>query len=139
MATYQRQFALEVLTPDGPVLSTQAVSLVLPAVDGQIGILGGHAPLLAMIGAGRLAIEHSDGKKREFFVSGGFANIRERSVSVLPEQCVDLAQVGQDEAHTELDRAMEMPADSPESRSRRHDAVVVAQAKVRVSHKKTEA
>ena len=136
MAKHQRKFTLEILTPDGPVLSTTAVSLVAPAVDGQIGILGGHSPLLAMIGAGRLTIEDENGQPREFFVSGGFMDVRENAVGVLPEQCLDLPKILPQEAQAELDRARQMPADSPESRARRRDAVAVAQAKVRAGQQK---
>jgi ATP synthase F1 epsilon subunit len=136
MAKHQRKFTLDILTPDGPVLSTTAVSLVAPAVDGQIGILGGHSPLLAMIGAGRLSIEDEAGQGREFFVSGGFMDVRENAVSVLPEQCMDLPKILPQEAQAELDRAQQMPKDSPESRTLRQDAMVVAQAKVRVGQQK---
>ncbi len=136
MAKDQRKFALEILTPDGPVLSTTAVSLVAPAVDGQIGILGGHSPLLAMIGAGRLALEDENGQAREFFVSGGFMDVRESAVNVLPEQCLDLPAIPPQEAQAELDKARRMPTDSPESRSRRQEAIAVAQAKVRVGQQR---
>lgn len=130
-----RTFNLEVLTPDGPVLSAKAVSLVAPAADGQIGILGGHSPLLAMIGAGRLAITDEAGENREFFVSGGFMNVRGNDVSVLPEQCMDLAKVTPAAARSELDQAMSLPEDTAEARSRRQDAIALAQAKVRVTNK----
>ena len=136
MAKNQRKFTLEILTPDGPVLSTTAVSLIAPAVDGQIGILGGHSPLLAMIGAGRLTLEDENGQGREFFVSGGFMDVRENAVNVLPEQCLDLPKIVPQEAQAELDRAQQMPTDTVESRARRQDALVVAQAKVRVSQPK---
>ena len=136
MAKHQRTFTLEILTPDGPVLSTTAVSLVAPAVDGQIGILGGHSPLLAMIGAGRLTLEDENGQGREFFVSGGFMDVRESAVSVLPEQCLDLPKIVPQEAQAELDKAQQMPKDTPESRTRRQDAITVAQAKVRVGQQK---
>jgi F-type H+-transporting ATPase subunit epsilon len=136
MAKHQRKFTLDILTPDGPVLSTTAVSLIAPAVDGQIGILGGHSPLLAMIGAGRLSLEDEKGQGREFFVSGGFMDVRESAVSVLPEQCLDLSKILPHEAQAELDRAQQMPKDSPESRSRRQDALDIAQAKVRVGQQK---
>jgi F-type H+-transporting ATPase subunit epsilon len=136
MAKHQRKFKLDILTPDGPVLSTTAVSMVAPAVDGQIGILGGHSPLLAMIGAGRLSIEDEAGQPREFFVSGGFMDVRENAVNVLPEQCLDLPKILPYEAQAELDRAQQMPKDSPESRTRRQDALAIAQAKVRVSEKR---
>jgi ATP synthase F1 epsilon subunit len=131
MATTRRKFALDILTPDGPVLSTQAVSLVLPAVDGQIGILGGHAPLLAMIGAGALKLEDDNARHRRFFVAGGLANVRENSVSVLAEQCLDAEGLQPATATAELDRATQMPTDTPEARMRRQAAVVLAQAKVR--------
>ena len=138
MAKHQRKFTLDILTPDGPVLSTTAVSLVAPAVDGQIGVLGGHSPLLAMIGAGRLSLEDQDGLAREFFVSGGFMDIRESAVNVLPEQCLDLPKILPQEAQAELVRAQQMPKDSPESRARRQDALTIAQAKVRVTEKRSD-
>jgi F-type H+-transporting ATPase subunit epsilon len=131
MTNYGRKFALEILTPDGPVLATEAVSLVLPAADGQIGILGGHAPLLAMIGAGKLSLEDQTGNRREFFISGGFVNVRENAVSVLPEQCQNLGEIRPETARSELDQAQQMPSDTVESKALRRDAIFVARAKVR--------
>ncbi len=86
-----------------------------------------------MIGAGRLAVEDESGKASEYFVSGGFANIREAAVSILPEQCVELARLVAKDARAELDRAGQMPLGSPADRIRRQDAMTIAQAKVRLA------
>lgn len=136
MAKYQRKFILEVMTPDGPVLSTEASSLILPATDGQIGILGGHAPLLAMLGAGIMTLEDTKKNRFQYFLSGGFANVRENVVSVMAEFCTLLDTLDVDSAQSELAVAQQISTDTAESRSRRHEAIGLASAKVRAAQQK---
>lgn len=75
-----------VLTPVGPVFEGDAVSVVLPAVDGQVGILAGRAPLIAMLNKGLLVIEQPDDVRRGLRVEGGFAEMRDNRLTVLAEQ-----------------------------------------------------
>ena len=132
MSLYHREFCLEVLTPDGPVCTADTVSLVFPAADGEIGILGGRAPLIAMLSAGRLTFEDTAGKDHAYFISGGFAHVRDNGVTIVAEQCISADQLDLEQAKDELAKAQAIPS-MPETRERRTLAIQSARAKVKLA------
>lgn len=79
-----RAFQLSVISPERKLFEGAATFAVLPAFDGEIGILYGHAPLMALLGEGRLRVE-TEGGTRRFRVSGGFVQVVDNEVSVLSE------------------------------------------------------
>jgi F-type H+-transporting ATPase subunit epsilon len=75
---------VHVVTPEQEVWTGDADFLVATAIDGEIGILPGHAPLLAALDVGRLSIE-SGGSKEEAAVDGGFLHVKDDRVDILAE------------------------------------------------------
>lgn len=75
---------LRVITPDKIALDRQVSSVTVPGVDGQIGILPQHAPMIAALDTGLLRYT-AEGKKQALFVSGGFAEVRGETVRVVTE------------------------------------------------------
>ena len=93
---------LEIVTPDKQVYSGDIDSIIVPALSGYIGILPGHAPLLAELGIGE--IEFTVGGNTEYvFCSWGF-------VEVLPDRVVLLAQTAELASDIDLKRAEEAKA-----------------------------
>lgn len=80
-----RPFNVSVITPERNVFEGPAKFLVVPAYDGEIGILRDHAPLMASLGAGTLRIVTEAGTRR-FSVAGGFVQVVNNEVSVLSEE-----------------------------------------------------
>lgn len=76
---------VRVVSPAVTVFEGEAASLVAPAWDGQIGILPGHAPLIALLGAGALTVDLPGGGSRHFFVAGGVLKVEGGRVTVLTE------------------------------------------------------
>jgi F-type H+-transporting ATPase subunit epsilon len=79
-----RTFQLEIVTPDGRTFQGPVESLVLPAWEGQLGVMPGHEPLIAVMKPGAMRF-HADGKDEWLAVSGGFAEIGPKKVVVLAE------------------------------------------------------
>lgn len=75
-----------VITPEAQVVETTANAVVLPAHDGQIGILHNRAPLLCQLGQGTLRIDGTDGIQRRYEIEGGFAQVLNNEVTVLTEK-----------------------------------------------------
>lgn len=124
------KFSYEVLTPQGRVDSGQTVSVSLPAVDGGIGILARRAPLVAELGAGRMTVHRPDGPAAEYFVAGGFAQVREGGLTVLAEECIPAASLDRQAALAELDRARRLPTDTDADWDRRTQAIAIARTKL---------
>ncbi|MGH7584046.1 MAG: ATP synthase F1 subunit epsilon [Gemmatimonadales bacterium] len=74
-----------VISPDAAVFDGDADSVVAPAIDGSVGILTGHAPLMTMLGSGTLVVR-TDGVVREFRVQGGFLQVVKDTVRILAER-----------------------------------------------------
>jgi len=75
---------LRVITPDRIVHDGEVTSVRVPGVDGSIGILPRHAPMVAALDAGLLRWREGT-KEHGMFVSGGFAEVRGSTVRVVTD------------------------------------------------------
>lgn len=76
---------VRVVSPSATVYEGEARSIVAPAWDGKLGVLQGHAPMIALLGAGTLSVDLVGGGSREFFVAGGVLQVVDDEVTVLSE------------------------------------------------------
>ena len=93
---------LEIVTADKQVYSGDVDSIIVPALTGYMGILPGHAPLLAELGIGEIIFTIDD-TMEDVFCSWGF-------VEVLPNRVVILAQTAELSSDIDLKRAEEAKA-----------------------------
>ena len=75
---------VSVISPEAVLFEGETDSVVAPAYDGEIGILTGHAPLMALLGEGLLRL--GGGSGRRFNVSGGFMQVFNNDVRVVTEK-----------------------------------------------------
>ena len=80
---------VRVVSPDRIVFEGEASALVAPAWDGQLGILPGHAPMLALIGSGLLSIDSPGGGSDTYHVAGGVLKVESNQVTLLTEYAGD--------------------------------------------------
>jgi F-type H+-transporting ATPase subunit epsilon len=74
-----------VISPERTLYEGEADGVVAPAWDGEIGILRGHAPLMALLGAGEMRVTRG-GATQRFRVEGGFLQVVDNAVTVLSER-----------------------------------------------------
>jgi F-type H+-transporting ATPase subunit epsilon len=118
----ERSFALSVVTPEGAVLETDAVSVVFPAYDGEYGILPNHAPLVTLVGIGELRVERAGGGRDRFYVDGGFAQFADNKLSLLTEQARRVEDLDPAAPDRLLDAARDMPAGDADATAARQAA-----------------
>ena len=88
---------LEIVTPEGSVVSEQVDEVQIPGAEGSFGVLPGHTPLLATLQVGELW--YRQGQDTSFVaVSFGFAE-------VLPDRVTILAQIAESADHIDVARA----------------------------------
>lgn len=75
----------DVVSAERQMFSGTVEFLVVPATEGDIGVLPGHAPLLTQINQGPVRVILEGGEEKIFFVSGGFLEIQPNSVTVLTD------------------------------------------------------
>jgi len=114
MAERTDRIDLEIVTPEKRVLSMRVDDVTLPSVDGYMGVLPGHAPLLARLDAGELS--YLDGGSRSYLaVSGGFVEVLRGSVSVLARTSERADEIDVERAQRAKQRAESTLADAGRS------------------------
>jgi F-type H+-transporting ATPase subunit epsilon len=112
-------FKLEIVTAERMVYSEDIDALVAWGVEGQLGILPHHAPLMTMLQPGDLMIRK--GKEEDYFaISGGFLEVRPDKVIVLADACerVDEINIARaEEAKKKAQEAMKVAPMSVEAAS----------------------
>jgi len=95
---------LEIVTPEAKVYSNTIDAVVIPTVEGEIGILPGHIPLLTQIEQGELRV--SKGTSTEWLVvGGGFAQIDGDVVRVLAENAITEEKIDESAVENAMKRA----------------------------------
>ena len=95
---------LEIVTPAAKVYSDTIDSVVIPTLEGEIGILPGHIPLLTQVESGELRV--AKGQQTQFLVvSGGFAQIEGDRVRVLVENAIDEEKIDANAVEAAMKRA----------------------------------
>ena len=90
---------LIVVTPERELLQVTAVEVTIPGLDGELGVLPGHAPLITELGIGELQYKPKEsGKSVPLAILGGFAE-------VLPDRVTVLAEIAERPEEIDLTRA----------------------------------
>ena len=125
MAKAGPSFQCVLLTPDDPLYDGEADFVALPAIDGDVGVLGAHAPLVTRLGVGPLRI-HTAGAKRFFYISGGFAEVANDRLTVLAERAEVFEMVSVEDADKHLDDARAMKTESLDEHEEKNTALLKA-------------
>ena len=73
---------VQIITPDSTLFSGEATLVVVPGIDGQIGILNNHAPLVSSLVKGVVKVKHND-KEDLFDIPGGVVEVSLNKITVL--------------------------------------------------------
>lgn len=95
---------LEIVTPEAKVYSDTIDTVVIPTVEGEIGILPGHLPLLTQVADGELRVQKGN-ETQYLAVSGGFAQIEGDSVRVLAENAISEEKIDANAVEAAMKRA----------------------------------
>jgi F-type H+-transporting ATPase subunit epsilon len=129
---------LEIVTPERLVFEDQVDSVNVPGIEGELGILPHHAPLLSMLGFGELRIRKG-GAEESFAIVGGFVQVRPDKVVVMAETAdlageIDLEKA--QEARREAERALESGYSEGADLSAARAALQQALLRIRVAERR---
>jgi F-type H+-transporting ATPase subunit epsilon len=85
MAESGALLGVELVTPAERVWSGEAQMVSARTVEGDLGILPGHAPIFGVLVDGKVTIKGADGTVTNFAVHGGFLSVSNNRVSILTE------------------------------------------------------
>src|SRR6476659_7847902 len=100
---------LEIVTPERLAYEDDVDMVLVPGIDGELGVLPHHTPLVSLLGVGELEIRKG-GSSESFAIVGGFLQVRPDKVVVMAETAdlasdIDLEKA--QEARREAERALE--------------------------------
>jgi len=99
-----REFKLEIATPERMVISVVAEDLAAPGLEGQFGVLSGHTPFLCRLNVGELSYRQ-EGKRFYLAVSDGFAEVLHDRVTILVDAAEKPEEVDVERAREARERA----------------------------------
>jgi len=102
-----KTFSVSLVTPDGAAFEGEAVMLIVPGADGEIGVLARHAPLIATLKAGstRVHLGEGDERVREFATGPGFFKVEHDRAIALVDDAVLANEIDRDRAQAQLETA----------------------------------
>jgi F-type H+-transporting ATPase subunit epsilon len=125
-------FPLDIVTPERTVLSEDVTSLQISAADGSLGILAGHAPLLAELGVGECVVRLSGGAQEHLAIAGGFVEVSRERVTVLADTAEFAGEIDATRAEEALASARELLAGLDGSGDRESASAAVRRAQNRL-------
>lgn len=126
-------FQCTIVTPEAQSFDQSVTQVILPAHDGQVGILTNRAPILVRLGVGPLHVDLAGGKSAHFFVEGGVAQMKDNKLTVLTHEAVSSADIKPDDARAALAKAEAIAGDDKATREKRAVAIKRAQAMIAVA------
>lgn len=112
----------DLVSPEKNLASLQATEVQIPAAEGDLTAMAGHAPLITTLRPGILKIQ-GGGETQAFAVTGGFAEVSSSATSVLAEQAIPASELTQDafaaliaEAKEDRDQASDTGRDVADKR-----------------------
>jgi F-type H+-transporting ATPase subunit epsilon len=102
-----KTFSVSLVTPDGAAFEGEAVMLIVPGADGEIGVLARHAPLIATLKAGSTRVHLGDGEDRvrEYATGPGFFKVEEDRAIALVDDAVLAGEIDDERARRQLEEA----------------------------------
>lgn len=103
---------LEIVTPEAKTYSEDVDFVLIPGVEGELGVFPGHVPLLTELAPGELKATRA-GRDEYLAVGSGFVEITQTTVSVLTDMAVKEDDIDEAAAQAAIDRAQAALKDAP--------------------------
>lgn len=100
------RLTVEIVTPEKRILSVQADEAMVPGGHGLFGVRPGHTPFLSLMEPGVLTVVEG-GRRENYFVAGGFAEVSGDKVLVLADAAEPVASIDVEAARRRMQEAQE--------------------------------
>lgn len=131
------RFQLELVSPEKLLLSRAVEMAVIPAAEGEMGVLAGHAPMIVALRGGVISVREGGQLTEQLFVAGGFAEVAPDRVTILADEATPVASLSKSDAERRLNEAEAALAaaanDAPEKREAAMARVLSARVMVEVA------
>ena len=121
-------FRLSIVTPEKVAYEQDIRSLVVPGVDGYLGVLSQHAPLITALKPGRIEFRDADDKYHLMAVSNGFLEVSNNVATVLADAVEPADEIDIERAQSAYERVRQELAELRKKGSAVRAEVATAEA-----------
>jgi F-type H+-transporting ATPase subunit epsilon len=127
---------LQLVSLDGLKFDDDVYEVILPTMDGQIGVMPGHMPLVSVASRGAIAIRRQaadrDDQMEYFAISGGAIEVSDNKLSVLVDEADFSDEINEQEAQKAYDLATKMKAEAKDQVSLEKAQSLIDRSSVRL-------
>ena len=123
---------LEIITAEEQVYNDEVELLVAPGIEGQLGILPHHAPLMTALQPGEILIRKA-GEETFLVVTGGFMEVMGNKVTILADACERSEEIDESRAQVAMQRAEERLAHQESDMQLERAVTAMRRAQVRLN------
>lgn len=106
----------QLVSLDGVKFSEDVYEVILPTMDGEIGVLPGHMPLISVATRGAISVRreanHPDDMLEFFAISGGAIEVSGNTLRVLVDEADNAEEISEEEAKAAMERAQKLLAEA---------------------------
>jgi F-type H+-transporting ATPase subunit epsilon len=127
------QLKVRLVTPERILVDQAAESVEVPAKNGYIDVLYGHAPLIAEIGAGEVRLHGGESGNQRYTVARGFVEVLPDRVTILAESAQKPEEIDTGAVQQELQHGQQLwneAGEDPEKYEQANEVIAEAEAKL---------
>ena len=81
------------VSPEESIVSSEVDMVLIPAIEGDAGILPNHAPYMTILRQGIVEVTFEKDNIKQYFVEGGFADVSPQKITILAESSINLTDI----------------------------------------------
>ena len=81
------------VSPEESIISSEVDMVLIPAIEGDAGILPNHAPYMTILRQGIVEVTFGKDNIKQYLVEGGFADITPQKITILAENSINLTDI----------------------------------------------
>jgi len=106
---------IDIVTPLGRIFQGEIKEATFPGIDGEFGVLEGHAPLVTNLKPGVISIKKDDGKEELIAINWGYVEVTPDHVNVLADGAVPVEGSSESEIAEAIEKAIQLIKDATDS------------------------
>jgi len=106
---------IDIVTPLGRIFQGEIKEATFPGIEGEFGVLDGHAPLITNLQPGVITIKKPDGKEEMIAINWGYVEVTPDHINVLVDGAVPIAGTTESEIAKSIEKAKQLLKDATDS------------------------
>ncbi|NPA87562.1 ATP synthase F1 subunit epsilon [Caminibacter pacificus] len=106
---------IDIVTPLGRIYTGEIKEATFPGIEGEFGVLEGHAPLVTTLNPGLITIKKENGKEEVIAINWGYVEVTPDHINVLVDGAVPVSGASESEIAKSIEKAKQLLKDAMDS------------------------